>query len=142
MYDSAGDIISEREIQQHTTGKNRLLFCLSGGILSLGTGFFLSSMASRALEDENRDAVIYGGVAGGTLIGAFIFYHFGDQKDRQAAIGELQLQSSAKDSHEVSRSVMEREQVQSELEKLRQQQSRQNEEIKRLQKQIEEKKNK
>jgi hypothetical protein len=143
VFDGAGEIIPEKEIASRETSKNRLLFSLSGGVLSLGTSFFLSSMLSRALGDDQRDAVLYGGSAGGTLVGVWLFHGLGRGKDRQQAIQEIrQERASHKGVLDLQGVTKKREQVQSELDKLRQDRLRQDEEIKKLQQRIQEKQKK
>ncbi len=143
VLDAAGMVIPEREIQAHKNGKNALLFSVSGGILSLGTSFFLSSMASRALGDDDRDAVLYGGTAVGTAAGVLLFSHIGAKKDRQQAIQQIRRERAVtQGQRDLNGEVKKREHVQTELEKLRQERADQDAEIKRLQQKIQDKKKK
>ncbi len=143
VFDGAGGIISEQDIRSHKTNKNRLLFTISGGMLSAGTSFFLSSMMSRAAADKNRDAIITGGTVGGTMVGAWLFSRIGAGKDRQAAILEIRRErSEMKSESDLDDTRASKVRAQSELEKLREERSRQDQEIKKLQKQIQEKQKK
>lgn len=123
VLDRSGKVISEQHIKKESNHKNALLFTISGGVLSLGTGFFLSSMISRAMGDENRDAVIYGGTAAGTALGAFLFSRIGARKDRNQAIERIRQERYQK-------SVLQERKRKEELEK----------EINRIREQLEEKK--
>jgi hypothetical protein len=143
VFDGAGNIISEKEIRDHKYTKNALLFSLSGGVLSLGTSFFLSSMLSRASADHNRDTILYSGSAGGTIAGVFLFSHMGAKKDRQQAIQKVrQERSLEKGETNLNDIVSKKAQVQSEMETLRKERAAQDEEIKKLEKKIQEKQNK
>lgn len=143
VLDAAGAVIPEREIQSHKNGRNALLFSVSGGILSLGTSFFLSSMASRALGDDDRDAVLYGGTATGTAAGVLLFSRIGSKKDRQQAIQQIRRERAVtQGQRDLNGEVKKRAHVQTELEKLRQERADQDAEIKRLQQKIQDKKNK
>ncbi len=143
VLDAAGAVISEREIQAHKNGKNALLFSVSGGILSLGTSFFLSSMASRALGDDDRDAVLYGGTATGTAVGVLLFSRIGAKKDRQQAIQQIRRERAVTQGRrDLNGEVKKREHVQTELERMRQERADQDAEIKRLQQKIQDKKKK
>ncbi len=59
------------------------VYTLSGGLLSMGTGFFLSSMASRGVDEDMQGAVIYGGTAVTTLAGGYIFSRMGTRSGRK-----------------------------------------------------------
>jgi hypothetical protein len=143
VFDGAGGVISEKEIRSHKNNKNRLLFTLSGGVLSAGTSFFLSSMLSRAAADKNRDAIITGGTVGGTMVGAWLFSRIGAHKDRQLAIQEVRLErSEVKSEADLDGTRTNKTRVKSELEQLRQERSKQDQEIKKLQQQIQEKQKK
>ncbi len=127
VLDLRGDVISESEIEAQQGSKNTMLFTLSGAGLSLGASFFLSSMISRADED-NRDPIIYGGTAAGTALGGYLFYRMGKRKDREQAIEEIRMSRGG-----LGESLIEQErQRKQELEK----------EIERLKKQVQEKENK
>jgi hypothetical protein len=127
VLDLKGNVISESEIQSRKGSKNTMLFTLSGAGLTLGASFFLSSMISRA-DEENRDPIIYGGTAAGTALGTYLFYRMGKRKDREAAIEEIRLSRGG-----LGESLIEQErQRKQELEK----------EIERLKKQVQEKENK
>ncbi|NLP09058.1 hypothetical protein GX408_01540 [bacterium] len=143
VLDAAGAVIPERVIQAHKNSKNALLFSVSGGILSLGTSFFLSSMASRALGDDDRDAVLYGGTATGTAAGVLLFSRIGSKKDRQHAIQQIRRERAvAQGQRDLNGEVKKREHVQTELEKLRQERAAQDAEIRRLQEKIQDKQKK
>jgi len=143
VLDAAGAVIPEREIQAHKNGKNALLFSISGGILSLGTSFFLSRMVSRALGDEDRDAVLYSGTATGAAAGALLFSRLGANKDRQQAIQQIRRERAvAQGQRDLNGEVKKRQHVQTELEKLRQERADQDAEIKRLQQKIQDKQKK
>ncbi len=123
VYDLSGHVIPELQIKAARHRKNMLLFSISGGLLSMGTSFFLSSMVSRSQGDDDHDAVIYGGTAAGTILGTFWFSRIGLAKDRKEAIKTIR-------EERYQESVLEEQERKEQLEK----------EINRLQKQIEEKK--
>jgi len=111
--------------------------------LSMGTSFFLSSMLARASTDDQRDVIIQSGTAAGTAIGAFLFYRMGATKDRQIAVDKIRKERSLKKGEmDLDNTIKKRTEIQSELEKIRQERARQDEEIKKLQKQINDKQKK
>ena len=96
VYDSFGKGISELEIEQVKTNKNKLIYGLGGGALSLVSTFFVGSMLA---ADSTRDAgAILGGTMGGVGIPAtLLFIRAGAVKDRKDAISKInQKRISAK----------------------------------------------
>ena len=137
--DLSGHVISEREIAKRMQKKNRLLYALSGGALSLGASFFVSSLISRGVDGNAQDAVIYGGTAGGTVLGGFLFYRLGAQKDCQEAINELRIRGGDT-LEDLQKQRERRKRIQKELEEARKERERQQREIEELKKKIKEKK--
>ena len=134
VFDQFGQIISEEEIASKQKNKNLWMFTLSGGALSLGTSFFLSSMISRS-DDDNRDPIIYTGTAVGTLLGGWMFSRIGHNKDRRVAISEIDTKRAAAAEHD------KREKIQSEIDKLQKERETQEAELKSLRKKASEKNN-
>ncbi len=139
IRDSDGRIISEKEIRQYKTSYNARLFTISGGLLSLGSSFFLSSMLSRAAGEENRDAIILGGTALGTTAGTWLFYRMGARKDRTVAIREIKYNRSLeKGAGDVTNQDKEKSKIDAELERIRRERAQQDAEIEQLKSKIKE----
>ena len=139
VYDDFKKGISEEEIAQIQTNKNTLIYGIGGGAISLGTSFFIGSMASKNM-DENGGAVLYGTTAVGGGLGTYFFIRAGQEKDRKVAIEAIRHQRV---SAEYKRRGMEEPQTDAskqrelEAEKKRQQDLRKERE--RLLKELEEK---
>ncbi|NOY59892.1 MAG: hypothetical protein GXO75_13330 [Calditrichaeota bacterium] len=139
--DMNGKVISEREIARLKKNKKKYVFAASGGLLSLGVSFFASSMLSRGLDGDSRDPIIYGGTAGGTLVGAFLFYKMGAQKDRRDAINAIRIKKN-NTFRDLRKEREHQKKVQEELEQLKKDRERQAREMEQLKKEIEAKKKK
>ncbi len=121
VRDSRGRIISEKEIASRTGSKNKWTFAISGGVLSMGSAFFLSSMATRVGDQENRDAIVIGGTAGGTALGAFLFSRIGARKDRQIAIETVRDERRGDTEEEILQEREKTESLQQQIEELKKQ---------------------
>lgn len=137
VLDNNNQIISEREIKEYKTKNNFWLFTISGGLLSAGCGFFLSSMISRA-NDEQRNPIIIGGTAAATVLGSYWFARLGLQKDRQKAINKIRLIREM-DEQYISEEERKKQQIEQEIEELKKSRQQQEQEIELLRKQIREK---
>ena len=89
-------------------------------------------MISRGAE-EYKDVVTLSGTTSGTMIGSYLFYRVGAQKDRLAAI--RQITGSTEDPN-VRTEKLKQEKIQAELEKQKRELEEQKKEIKELQKKI------
>ncbi|MBN1996553.1 hypothetical protein JW935_03305 [candidate division KSB1 bacterium] len=107
------------------------IYSVSGGLLSLGTGFFASSMLSRGLDEDIRDPVIYGGTALTTLTGSFVFARLGARSSR------VKKQKEGF-SEELSKEQQKQTQLKEEIDKLKQERERQEAEKKDLLRKINE----
>jgi len=139
--DLAGKVISEREIAKIQKNNKKYVFAASGGLLSLGVSFFASSMLSRGLEGDSRDPIIYGGTAGGTLVGSFLFYKMGARKDRRDAINAIRIKTS-NTLRDLRKEREHQKKLKKELEQLKKDRERQAKEMEALKKEIEAKKKK
>ena len=133
VYDADGNVVSEKEIAKNMKSSNRLLFAASGGLLCAGASFFASSMISRGGDESNKDAITYSGTAAGTLIGSYLFYKAGANKDRRVAI--LQITGSSEDP-KIRAEKMKQDKIQSELDKQKQELLEQQKEIEKLQEEL------
>jgi hypothetical protein len=139
VFDSDGRIISEKEISRYKTNHNAVMFTISGGLLSMGTSFFLSSMLSRVAGEDQHDAIVLGGTALGTTVGAILFHRMGVRKDRDAAIREIKYNRALeKGAAGVGTPPDQKTGVDSELEKIRRERAQQDAEIERLKSKIKE----
>jgi hypothetical protein len=139
VFDGDNRIISEKEISQYKTNHNAVLFTISGGLLSMGTSFFLSSMLSRVAGDEQRDAIILGGTAAGTAAGAILFHRMGARKDRDTAIREIKYNRALeKGAGDVTKPQDQKIKIDSELDQIRRERAKQDAEIERLKSKIKE----
>ncbi|MBN1543538.1 hypothetical protein JW992_15460 [candidate division KSB1 bacterium] len=121
VRDSRGRIISEKEIASRRGSKNKWTFAISGGLLSMGSAFFVSSMATRVGDENNRDAIVIGGTAGGTVLGAFLFSRIGARKDRQNAIDVLRAERGSGTRDEILEEREKTESLQQQIEELKKQ---------------------
>lgn len=142
VLDLKGNLISEEEIARNKTNKNFWLFTISGGVLSLGTSFFVSSMISRASDDGNRNAITYGGTAAGTAIGTLLFSRAGAHRDREFAIQKITLERIGQQVKDEVAESKRKAEIQKEIERIKQERAAQQAEIEALRKKIEEKRKK
>ena len=136
IYDSNENIVSEKEIAKNMDSSNRMLFAISGGLLSAGASFFTSSMVSRGAGEESQDGVTYGGTAAGTILGSYLFYRAGANKDRQKAVQQV---SGSSDDPKIRAEKIKQAKIQAELEQLSQEREQQEKELLELQEKIKQK---
>jgi len=137
--DLDGKIISEKEIAQRKTHKNFWLYTISGGVLSMGTSFFLSSMASRSADTESRDPIIYGGTGAGTVVGTFLFARAGANRDRNVAIQKIALERANNKFQDSATIAKKKEKIEKEIQELKRLRAAQDAEIQALRQKIKEK---
>jgi hypothetical protein len=143
VFDSEGRIISEKEISQYETNHNAVLFTISGGLLSMGTSFFISSMLSRVADAEQHNAIVIGGTALGTAAGTILFHGMGARKDRDTAIREIRYNRALeKGAGDVGKEQDKKSKVDTELDQIRRERAQQDAEIERIKSKIKENKNK
>ncbi|MBN1155953.1 hypothetical protein JXB12_13630 [candidate division KSB1 bacterium] len=133
VYDDKNEIISEWEIQDVRTNKNRILYTIGGMGLSFGASFFIGSLAHRNLTDsENRDEALWGITGLGTILGAWFFQRNGAKKDRESAIAEIRERRYLEAKEKMELQQLKQEEVQKELDKAKTSRRKQDEEIQRL----------
>ncbi|MBN2354699.1 hypothetical protein JXO59_01220 [candidate division KSB1 bacterium] len=137
VFDNHNRIISEREIKVNKNNNNFWLFTISGGLVSAGCGFFLSSMLSRT-DDENRDTIILTGTSLTTVAGSYFFSRLGMKKDRQQAIKKIRYLREL-DEQYISEEERKRRDIERELEQLKKERQQQEQEIETLRQQIRDK---
>jgi hypothetical protein len=87
VYDDFGKCISEDEIRSTMKHNNKWIYCVGGGIMSLGGSFFIGSMVSKT--KENRGSLMGGITIGGGTLGTLLFTKAGQSKDRTLAIERI-----------------------------------------------------
>ena len=126
-FDHRGQVISENEITLKKTNHNFWLFTISGGVLSAGCSFFISSMLSRA-GNHNRGSIMTIGTATGTVLGGYAFARLGAAKDRQIAIDKISVMRNTLDVYQ--KDELERiDQIERELQQLKRERQKQQAEI-------------
>lgn len=121
VRDDWGTIIGERDIAAAKGNKNMWTYTISGALLSMGTSFFITSMASRSIDSDDRNPVLVGGTAAGTAVGAFLFSRLGARKDRQAAIATVNAQRRDTVKEEILLEKEKTESLQQQIEALKKQ---------------------
>ena len=119
VYDNNNQLITENEILLNKNSSNKWIYLASGGVLSMGASFFLSSMISRGFDDDSRDPIIIGGTAAGTVLGAVIFSRIGAKKDRQEAIEMIKIRRGANAEDQIMLEKERKEQIEKEIEELK-----------------------
>jgi len=132
VVDLDGKIINEKDIKQAKGNKNFWLFTLSGGALSLGTSFFLSSMASRAADEDAHDTIVNSGTAAGTLIGTWLFARAGKKRDYDQAVATIRVKRGASPAQNIETEKAKQKRIQKEMNELQKQREAQEAELKRL----------
>ncbi|MBN1780482.1 hypothetical protein JW948_05100 [bacterium] len=87
MYDDFGNAISEEEIADNKTNKNKKIYGIGGGILSFGISFFTGSMLAQSADDGGTILAATTGV--GTILGTVFFIHAGGKQDRKEAVQRI-----------------------------------------------------
>jgi hypothetical protein len=138
VYDEAGVPISEQEIQREKKSTNLALYAIGGGALSFGLSFFLGSLASRASDDDK--AILWGSTAAGATIGTVIFAKLGANRDRLMAIERIKDRRQKRASEELESERQRRARIEAEKRALEAERIRQEEERRRLLKELEKRK--
>jgi len=140
VYDYENKIISEQEISQNKKSTQTWYYVLGGGVLSLGSSFFLGSMISRAGDGDLRDGVIWSVAGVGTAVGAFLFARKGSRKDRLIAIDDIREKRANGVESELDLEQERKRQIHEEIARLKAQRMKQEEEIKALKQSVQKKK--
>ncbi|MBN2410253.1 hypothetical protein JXQ31_01090 [candidate division KSB1 bacterium] len=138
-YDSNGKLISEKEIAQNKTNEKFWLFTVSGGALSAGVSFFLSSMIARSQGEDTNAPIITTGTITGTVIGGYLFSRLGSQKDKNNSIDKIRIARAGQKLNNVIEDKSKKDQLEQEIEKLRIERERQEAELQELRKKINQK---
>jgi len=132
VYDYENKVITEQEISRNKKSKNTWYYALGGGLLSLGSSFFLGSMISRTGDGDLRDGEIWGVTAVGTAVGTFLFARRGAKRDRMMAIDNIREKRANGIESELDIEKARRRQLQEEISRLKAERRRQEEEIKSI----------
>ena len=89
-YDDFGNAISENEISDVKTNRNAAIFGFGGGLLSIGTSFFVGSLIAQNMDDGG--SVLLGTTAAGGILGTLFFIKAGKQQDRKEAALKIRNQ--------------------------------------------------
>ena len=138
VYDASGKIISEKEIARVKTNKRFWTYTLSGGLVSAGASFFLSSMIARSSSDDIDAPVTIAGTAAGTLVGGYLFSRWGKQKDREEAIDNIRLSRGSENLSGIEAEREKQEQLEKQLQRIKEERQQQEDEIKKLKEKINE----
>ena len=139
VYDYKKNVISEWEIEHNQGSKNTILYTVGGAGLSFGASFFIGSMLHRSISDaEYRNTALWTTTGVGSAIGTYLFARTGKNKDRQASIMDIRERRYAIAQKEANMHKKKQQKVRSELEKAKRDRKKQNLEIRRLQKRLNE----
>jgi len=124
--------VSDQEIARIKSNENFWLYTLSGGALSLGTSFLISSLVAKANTDDIDSPITFIGTGAGAVVGTFLFARAGLSKDQEQARKEilfrraevklkqdLETKSKREIESEIEQLKMDRDLQEKELEKLR-----------------------
>lgn len=138
VYDGAGKIIPESEIQEYKQNKNFLIYTLGGAGLSFGTSFFLGSLIHRGMDDDaNGRKVMWATTAVGTTVGTFLFAKSGKRRDRTVAIESIREQRFNLVKEQFENQKKKRSDVKNALEKEKSEHAKKQAELERLKKEVE-----
>jgi len=143
VFDDKHEVISEWEIHDRIDHDNRLLYTIGGAGLSFGASFFLGSLMHRNLSDsDNRDEILWGITGAGTILGTWLFRHAGVNKDREIAIDQIREERYNEAKAAMQLELQKQQEVKDELDKLKLNRKKQDEEIKRLKDRLKEREKK
>ncbi len=138
VYDGAGKIIPESEIQEYKQNKNFLIYTLGGAGLSFGTSFFIGSLIHRGMDDDaNGRKVMWATTAVGTTVGTFLFAKSGKRRDRTVAIESIREQRFNLVKEQFENQKKKRSDVKNALEKEKSEHAKKQAELERLKKEVE-----
>ena len=143
VYDGAGKIIPEREIQDNKKNMNFLIYTIGGVGLSFGASFFIGSLMHRGMDNEaNGRKVMWSATALGTMVGTFLFARSGKNRDRTVAIESIREQRFNLVKEQFENQKRKRSDVKNALEKEKSEHAKKQAELERLKEEIEKKKKK
>jgi len=133
VYDAAGNVISDWEIDRVKKNKHLLLYAIGGGGISLGASFFIGSLINRGIDDVDQgNNAMWATTAVGTTIGTILFSRAGSQKDRLAAIDQIREYRYELAKKQAEKERLKRKKIQEEIQRLKAERQKQNEEMKKL----------
>ena len=87
VLDEKGNLVSQKEILGMKNNKSATIYTLSGGALSFGGSLLISSLASRASDNEFNMANPIS--IGGGILGPILFNRIGNKRDFEMAIDRV-----------------------------------------------------
>jgi len=143
VYDYQNHVISEWEIKDNQGAKNTVLYAIGGAGLSFGASFFMGSLIHRGISDSDYSNTALWTVTGvGTAFGTFFFTRSGFSKDRIASIDEIRERRYVIAQKEISAHKEKQENIKKELEEMKTNRKKQDDEMKRLMERLKERENK
>lgn len=143
VYDGAGKIIPESEIQAQKKNNNFLIYTIGGAGLSFGASFFIGSLIHRGMDDEeNGRKVMWTTTALGSAVGTLLFVKSGKNRDRNIAIESIREQRFNRIKDQFESQKKKRSDIKNELEKEKSDHAKKQAELERLKKELEKEKKK
>lgn len=143
VYDGAGKIIPEAEIQDQKNNNNFLIYTIGGAGLSFGASFFIGSLIHRGMDDEkNGGTVMWSTTALGTTVGTLLFAKSGKNRDRSIAIEAIREQRFSQVKSQFESQKKKRSDIKNALEQEKSDHAKKQAELERLKEELEKKKKK
>lgn len=143
VYDGAGKIIPEWEIQDKKKNRNFLIYTIGGAGLSFGASFFIGSLIHRSMNDEKSGrTAMWSTTAVGSAAGTFLFARSGKSRDRSLAIEAIREQRFNLVKEQFENQKKKRDNVKDALEKEKSEHAKKQAELERLKKEVEKNKEK
>jgi hypothetical protein len=143
VYDGAGKIIPESEIQEQKKNNNFLIYTIGGAGLSFGASFFIGSLIHRGMDDEeNGRTVMWSTTAVGATVGTLLFAKSGKNRDRSLAIEAIRDQRFNQVKNQFESQKKKRSDIKSALEQEKSDHAKKQAELERLKEELEKKKKK
>ena len=137
VYDAENKIISEKEIEKTKKNTNFLLYTFGGAGLSFGTSFFAGSLLKRSInESNNGEKAMWATTIVGTTIGTLLFSRAGSKRDRSIAIEKIREHRYELAKKRAEDEKLKRKKVLTELNRIKQERKKQEEEIRQLQNKV------
>ncbi len=131
--DALGKIISPWEIEKRTGNKNKLLYTAGGLGLSFGISFFIGSLINRGIDDVDKgETAMWTATGVGTAVGTFLFARAGARKDRRIAVNKIRKERFEIAQKKAEEERLKRKKILEEIERLKAERRRQDEELKKL----------
>jgi len=141
VYDGAGKIIPESEIQEQKKNNNFLIYTIGGAGLSFGASFFIGSLIHRGMDDEkNGRTAMWSTTALGTTVGTLLFAKSGKNRDRNIAIEAIRDQRFNQVKNQFENQKKKRSDIKNALEQEKADHAKKQAELERLKEELEKKK--